>query len=899
MPIHFNQPCRFCRFILYACVFAFGMTFGLSVMWRPCFLVTFYAIWEEDETISCVVMRHPSFWQDSWKRDRVFAMPEPSGARSDRRYVLMMFPYPSGLLHVGHVRNYVMGDVLARYHRAQGRHVFHPMGWDAFGLPAENAALQHGVHPSAWTEANRAQMRQQLEALGISYAWDQELSTCHVSYYHQQQKLFLDFYQAGWVFRKSSPVNWDPIEQTVLANEQVVDGKGWRSGAPVETRQLEQWFFKITDFAQALLDSLETLDQWPESVKQMQKHWIGRSEGVLIPFVCAETQETLPVFTTRPDTLFGASFCAISPDHPWVKTLAPSVELEAFLAQCRQTACDQATLDTQEKLGFFTGLHMRHPFLPDQTLPLYIANFVLMDYGTGAIYGCPAHDKRDFDFAKKYHLPIRPVIAPQGQEAPEEGPWTGDGTLINSGFLNGLSVQEAIQKATDHLVAQGAERKVLYALRDWGVSRQRYWGCPIPMIHCESCGWVPVPQSDLPVQLPEDVCFNEPGNPLEKHPTWKHVPCPTCGKPAERATDTLDTFVDSSWYFARFCDAHNRQEPFQKERVAPWFPVDHYIGGIEHAILHLLYARFFSHALHRLGYLPEKEPFKHLFTQGMVCHETYQKTSGEWLFPEEVMQKEGVWVTRSTQEPVTVGPIIKMSKSKRNVVGIESMIERYGVDALRLFILSDSPPDKDFAWTEVGIQGAARFVDRLMAFFEASWPTLCESASLSERPPLPWEYRLAKLLESIDLSIQRLSLNVYVAQLRTYVREMRDAWQANSACPRTQWALREAWLILVRIMAPVMPHTAETLWECMGQKAYVHQNPWPQPDPALLQGQTIQIALQIQGKTRGQLDVPQGASQDLVLSLALAHPACRAHGFHGASDVKRIIFVLDRVINLI
>jgi len=608
-------------------------------------------------------------WRKRWKDEDVFR------ARIDRTkpkyYVLEMFPYPSGKIHIGHGRNYVMGDVVARYKRMAGFNVLHPFGWDAFGLPAENAAMERKVHPAAWTRQNIAAMKDQLDLLGLSIDWSREFATCEPSYFKHQQRMFLDFLKLGLAYRKESAVNWDPVEHTVLANEQVVDGRGWRSGALVEKKKLTQWFFRITHFAEELLADLATLDRWPEKVRAMQANWIGRSEGASVRFALTSTpaeNDSVEVYTTRPDTLFGASFIAIAADHPLAAAAAKTdPALSGFIDDCRRQGTTEAAIETAEKMGFNTGICAVHPFDPNWTLPVYVANFVLMDYGTGAIFGCPAHDQRDLDFARKYGLPVKPVVIPADEDADSfhvgADAWTGDGRLAHSGFLDGLDPATARTRAITELEKRGAGTgQVNWRLRDWGVSRQRYWGCPIPIIHCESCGPVGVPVDQLPVVLPEDVTFDAPGNPLDRHPTWKHVACPSCGKPARRETDTMDTFVDSSWYFARFCDATPVDEPTNPEATDYWLPVDQYIGGIEHAILHLLYSRFFVRAMKAAGHLNLSEPFAGLFTQGMITHETYRDAAGKWLAPEDIEKRDGVWMTRGSNQPVTVGPPEKMSK---------------------------------------------------------------------------------------------------------------------------------------------------------------------------------------------------------------------------------------------
>ena len=659
-------------------------------------------------------------WQDRWDAEKCFAADNVS--EKPKYYVLEMFPYPSGRIHMGHVRNYTLGDVVARYRRAQGYNVLHPMGWDAFGLPAENAAIERGAHPGSWTTENIASMRTQLRGMGLSYDWDRELATCTPDYYQHEQKMFLRFLEKGLAYRKESWVNWDPVENTVLANEQVVDGRGWRSGAPVERRLLAQWFLKITEYADDLLAAIDGLDRWPDRVRLMQGNWIGKSEGAEVTFSLTQDgpggTDGISVFTTRPDTLYGASFIAIAANHPLAVSIAETnSEAADFLAECARLGTSEAAVETAEKRGYHTGFHVQHPLVADCQLPVYIANFVLMEYGTGAIFGCPAHDQRDLDFANAYDLPVLPVVLPDDADAADfvitDTAYTGPGLLFNSGDWNGLSVEAGKRAAIDALQAKSAGNgRTTYRLRDWGVARQRYWGCPIPIIHCEKCGMVAVPDTDLPVELPEDVDFDTPGNPLSNHPSWKHTDCPTCGGPAIREQDTFDTFFESSWYFLRFADPHH-PDGFSRDAAAYWMPVDQYIGGVEHAVLHLLYSRFFMRALRDVGYLDLDEPFAGLMTQGMVCHQTFQADDGKWLFPTEVERDGDDWRHRETGKAVTAGRIEKMSKSKRNVVDPELIISDYGADTARLFMMSDSPPERDMEWTESGAEGAARFLRRL------------------------------------------------------------------------------------------------------------------------------------------------------------------------------------------
>ncbi len=824
-------------------------------------------------------------WQAAWEKADCFRAGGRPGA--PRSYILEMFPYPSGRIHMGHVRNYTMGDVLARARRMQGHDVLHPMGWDAFGMPAENAAMASGVHPSAWTRANIAAMRRQLKRLGLAIDWSREFATCDPDYYGQEQALFLDLFEAGLVVRKEGWVNWDPVDQTVLANEQVIDGRGWRSGALVERRKLAQWYLRITAFADALADALPGLSGWPERVRLMQENWIGRSRGLRLRFDLVEPPPGVPaafeVFTTRPDTLFGAAFAAVAIDHPLAEAVAArSGEAAAFIAACRRSGTSEAELETGEKLGFDTGLAVVHPLVPGRRLPVFIANFVLMDYGTGAIFGCPAHDQRDLDFARKYGLPVlRVVEGPDGDRGPiGETAWTGPGRLIQSGFLDGLEVHEAQAAVIARAEAEGWGRaETVFRLRDWGVSRQRYWGTPIPIIHCPDCGPVPVPRSDLPVRLPEDVAFDRPGNPLERHTAWRCVPCPRCGRPAERETDTLDTFVDSSWYFLRFAGPA-ADAPFDREEAERWLPVTHYIGGIEHAILHLLYARFFTRALHRIGRIGLTEPFAGLFTQGMVTHETYRSASGAWLEPAAVERRGTELVERATGQPVTVGRLEKMSKSRKNVVDPDAIIDRYGADAVRWFMLSDSPPERDLAWSLSGIEGAARFVQRL-------W-------RIAGLPPGAGEDRallrlMHRTIDGITRELDRLQFNKAVA------RAFELANAIERAGPSATRA--EAVRTLILLVAPMVPHVAEEAWARIGGEGLVADAPWPVADPALLADETVTWAVQVNGRLRDTLVLERGLDRAEVEARALALPSVQR--FTGGRAPRRVILVPDRLVNIL
>ncbi|HVJ53659.1 MAG TPA: leucine--tRNA ligase [Aliidongia sp.] len=833
-------------------------------------------------------------WRKTWREARSFAaVTDPS---RPKYYVLEMFPYPSGKLHVGHARNYTMGDVLTRFKRARGFNVMHPMGWDAFGLPAENAAIASGIHPAKWTYENIATMRGQLQMMGLAYDWDREIATCHPGYYRHEQKMFLDFLKAGLAYRKESWVNWDPVEHTVLANEQVIEGRGWRSGALVEKRLLSQWFLKITDFADDLLDGIETLDRWPDRVRVMQANWIGRSEGARVLFELQGerfTGETLEIFTTRPDTLFGASFCAISANHPAARRLGEEDQAVAdFNAECNRMGTSEVAVETAEKMGLRTRLTVRHPLDPSWELPVYIANFVLMEYGTGAIFGCPAHDQRDLDFANKYQLPVRTVVRPADGETPVIGTEafvSQDGILVNSQFLDGLEVPAAKRAVIAKLeeMSRGTGT-IQYRLRDWGVSRQRYWGCPIPVIHCGKCGIVPVPEQDLPVELPEDVSFDQPGNPLDRHPTWKHVRCPQCGGAATRETDTFDTFFESSWYFARFCSPRSEQA-FERKDVDYWLPVDQYIGGIEHAVLHLLYSRFFVRALKRCGYLDLEEPFAGLFTQGMVCHESYRDQDGEWLYPEEVVTGEDGVLKDRQGRPVAIGRSEKMSKSKRNTVGLDDICAAYGADTARLFLLSDSPPERDLEWTAAGIEGTWRYVNRIFRLIadHAQGPAAAKSNAVSETRRLTH-----KTIAAVTEDLEQFRFNRGVARLRELSNHLESV--AGTADPAD---LREALETLVLLLGPMMPHLAEELWRMLGHEAMVVDQPWPEADPALVRDDVVTLAVQVNGKLRATLDQPRDVDQNIARAAALALPAVE-RALEG-KPVKKVIIVPNRIVNVV
>jgi len=860
-------------------------------------------------------------WQRVWDERGVFA------TRNDdpraKYYVLEMFPYPSGRIHMGHVRNYTMGDVVARYKRARGFNVLHPMGWDAFGMPAENAAMANKVHPRSWTYENIATMKGQLKSMGLSLDWSREIATCDPAYYKHQQKMFLDFLAAGLVERKHSRVNWDPVDQTVLANEQVIDGRGWRSGALVEQRELFQWFLKITNYSEDLLGALDRLDRWPEKVRLMQKNWIGRSEGLLIRFALdpqtmPASESELEVFTTRPDTLFGARFMAVAPNHPLAAAAATKNEdVAKFIAECMHRGTAQQVIETAEKKGIDTGIRAIHPFDPDVRLPVYVANFILIEYGTGAIFGCPAHDQRDLDFVNKYGLGNTPVVCPPGQDPASfvitDTAYDGDGRMINSRFLDGMTIAEAKEEVARRLEKASlgnrpvAQRQVNFRLRDWGVSRQRYWGCPIPIVHCKTCGTVPVPEQDLPVTLPDDVTFNRPGNPLDHHPTWKHVACPHCGGPAQRETDTMDTFVDSSWYFARFTDPWIASAPTERNAVDAWLPVDQYIGGIEHAILHLLYSRFFARAMKATGHAGIDEPFAGLFTQGMVVHETYRTADGAWAAPAEVKIEQIGEARRAsliaTGAAVEIGPIEKMSKSRRNTVDPDDIIGSFGADTARWFMLSDSPPERDVIWTEEGVQGAWRFLQRL-------WRLVNDAAAIAAAAPKarPGAFSAQAIalrkaahgaLARVSEDIEKLRFNRCVAHIYEFTNVLQAtlADAGGAPAPDLAWAVHEAAEILVQLFHPMMPHLAEECWSALGYRSLLAVQGWPEVEPDLLIESMITLPVQVNGKKRADVTVARDAGNVDIEAAVLALDAVR-RALDGKAP-KKVIVVPQRIVNVV
>jgi leucyl-tRNA synthetase len=882
-------------------------------------------------------------WQEAWNKAGAFtAKRDPL---KPKYYVLEMFPYPSGRIHMGHVRNYTMGDVVARHKAASGFSVLHPMGWDAFGMPAENAAMERGGHPKDWTKANIDVMKEQMTPLGLSIDWSRELATCDPEYYGQQQAMFIDMMEAGLVYRKAAVVNWDPVDMTVLANEQVIDGKGWRSGAAVERRELTQWFFKISDYSEELLSALDGLTNWPEKVRLMQANWIGKSRGLQFAFDMVGAPagfETLEVYTTRPDTLMGASFAAISPDHPLAKVLEAEPKVAAFLTEARKGGTTAEALETAEKIGMDTGIRVKHPLDPAWELPVWIANFILMDYGTGAIFGCPAHDQRDFDFATKYGLPIKPVFVAEGAEdaplAEAFVPMKSERVRYVRGF-SGADVQtgdEGVAAAIAHAEAQGYGKGVTkFRLRDWGVSRQRYWGCPIPVIHCATCGVVPEAKANLPIELPYDVTFDIPGNPLDRHPTWRNCQCPKCGADARRETDTMDTFVDSSWYYARFTAPH-ATTPTVMEDAAYWMNVDQYIGGIEHAILHLLYSRFFARAMMKTGHLPQKaiEPFNALFTQGMVTHEIYSveeiveypqaKDTGynlpttrmKWLLPEEVVifNSEGgerralqssvvsgagidqgdsiglnrLWGTRQgVGGRVFITPSAKMSKSKKNVVDPMNIIASFGADTARWFVMSDSPPERDVEWTSSGAEAAFKHLSRVWTLSDRIGQM---PANHQGEGDTDLAKATAKAIDEVTKGIEGFAFNKAIAALYAFTNTIA---RANASTGPMKEAIRT----LAQLMSPMVPHLAEELWAKQGGTGLCAQAPWPKADPALLVDDTVTLPIQINGKRRAEISVPKDMPSAEIEKLALADEDVVR--FLAGQPVKKIIVVPGRIINVV
>ena len=852
-----------------------------------------------------VVEKH---WQNLWDKEKYFE--SKIDYNKKKYYILEMFPYPSGKIHMGHVRNYALGDVIARFKRAQNFNVLHPMGWDAFGLPAENAAIENKTSPSDWTYKNIEEMKRQLKLMGLSIDWGREIATCNKSYFKHQQKLFKFFFENDLVYKKESQVNWDPIEQSVLANEQVIDGKGWRSGSEIERKKLSQWFFKITDFASDLLDGLSELEKWPDKVKLMQENWIGKSIGCELKLDIFDNnlnpvKAKLDIYTTRPDTIFGATFCAISPSHPMLNQISEkSSDLVKFVKKYEAANLNEETIAKTEKEGVKLDYYIKHPLIENKFLPLYVANFILMDYGSGAIYGCPAHDQRDLDFANKYKIEILPVIIPDKENQStykiNEEAYLGDGKLINSDFLNGLSINEAQKKIIDYLESKGVGKsKTNFRLRDWGISRQRYWGCPIPIIYREDGEVICLSDDQLPIELPEDIDLSQSGNPLDNHPTWKYTKCPETGMNALRETDTLDTFVDSAWYFLRFCSPTNEFEPFSEKDINYWMPVDQYVGGVEHAILHLLYSRFFTRALNKNNSLKFNEPFLGLFTQGMVCHETYKSRSGEWLFPHEVYEKDKKYFYNKTNEEIIKGSSESMSKSKKNVIDPENIISEYGADTARLFMLSDSPPDRDINWSIAGINGAWKFTQKF-------WRTVrnCSKVfkiDLSKKPKnfskesIIFRKKVQKLLKAITDSIESFQINVAVAKIHELTSEI-SLYKTYSASD--EWCQKEALNILIKVTEPIMPHLAEECWNKIGHRNSIIEEKWPEVYIDLLSEDECTIIIQINGKKRAEIKAPVDSKEDAVFKSALELVNVKNY-INDKDLILKKIFIPNKILNIV
>ena len=829
-------------------------------------------------------------WQQKWADKQVFKA--KIDYNKPKYYVLEMFPYPSGAIHMGHVRNYTLGDLIARYKKARGFNVLHPMGWDAFGLPAENAAIENKTHPATWTYSNIESMKSQLMQMGLSYDWDRELTTCSPDYYKFEQKMFIDFFKKGIAYKKETLVNWDPIEQTVLANEQVIDGKGWRSGADVEKKRMNGWFFKISDFAEDLLEELKNLENWPDRVKIMQNNWIGKSKGATINFSINNSDQNIEIYTTRPDTIFGATFIAISPLHPLASKIAENDKGALnFINFCQKQSTKEADIEKAEKFGYETTLLVKHPFKEKTKLKLFIANFILMDYGTGAIFGCPAHDQRDYDFAKKYNIDIIPVI-----ETKEKIPYTGDGIHINSKFLNGLDTQSAINSSIKKLEElKIGKETITYRIRDWGVSRQRYWGCPIPIVYCKKCGELPVSEMDLPVKLPDNINFDTKGNPLETHPTWKHTRCPNCKQPAVRETDTFDTFFESSWYFTRFTDL-NPTKAFSQDALNYWMPVDQYIGGVEHAVMHLLYSRFFMRALKSINMVDFSEPFISLQTQGMVCHQTFKtKNSNQWVFPSDVSNNKNEFFHLETNEPVIPGRTEKMSKSKKNVVDPQKIIDSFGADTARFFMLSDSPPDRDMEWSDSGVEGSWRFLNKLWKFVHnlevINVKTSLPSKLSNQNKELLTDLNIA--IQEITKSIESFTFNIAVASIRTLFNKLSSYKVLTDEDNSILLFVTNKLLIMIN---PMVPHIAEELWQTLNNEGMICHANWPVVNEVFLEKNNVKIPIQVNGKMRAIIEVPSDLNKEELEKLALNEK--NVLKFLNGSPKKSII-IPNRIINFV
>ncbi len=838
-------------------------------------------------------------WHNIWEESKTFKVEKIKNKK--KYYCLEMFPYPSGKIHMGHVRNYTLGDVVANYKRLKGFNVLHPMGWDSFGMPAENAAIQNNLHPKEWTNQNISTMKKQLKSLGFSIDWDREISTCDEKYYKHQQKYFIDLFNKGYVYKKESLVNWDPVDQTVLANEQVIDGKGWRSGANVIQKELSQWFFKITKFADELDNSLDNLNNWPEKVKIMQKNWIGKSKGCEIIFQLQNSnkrEEKLKVFTTRPDTIFGASFIAIAVDHPLCKEFSNNKDFIKFKNDCYKTGNTEESLAKTDKIGYKTLYLADHPFIKNKKLPVYVANFVLMEYGYGAIFGCPGHDQRDLDFARKYNLDVLPVILPNNQDEKKfkinKEAYTGEGKIINSDFLNGLSINDGKNEVIKALEKNNQGKgKTTFRLRDWGISRQRYWGCPIPILYREDGKIIPVPEQDLPVKLPDDIDLSKPGNPLELHPTWKHTKCPETGMKALRETDTLDTFVDSSWYFLRFCSSNNKDNGYSIDDVKYWMPVDQYIGGVEHAILHLLYSRFFSRAISQNTDIEIKEPFEGLFTQGMVCHKTYRNKSGEWVFPNDVIEVNGKKIDKNNKEEIVEGPSESMSKSKKNVIDPETVINLYGADSVRWFMLSDSPPERDIQWSDEGISGSYKFMQKIWNISETI-SSLSNDIKLNDDIKNIINKNLNKLIKEVTLAIERFHFNVAVAKFYEFTNILSKLLIKEEIEKKFIQNIFKDFLILI---SPFIPHLASECWEKIDKKSMLLKKEWPQFNESLIKDDMVNIVIQVNGKKRAMIEAKINEKDEKVIQNCLEIDNVKK--FVSGKNILKKVYVKNKLVNFV
>jgi len=838
-------------------------------------------------------------WHNIWEESKTFKVEKIKNKK--KYYCLEMFPYPSGKIHMGHVRNYTLGDVVANYKRLKGFNVLHPMGWDSFGMPAENAAIQNNLHPKEWTNQNISTMKKQLKSLGFSIDWDREISTCDEKYYKHQQKYFIDLFNKGYVYKKESLVNWDPVDQTVLANEQVIDGKGWRSGANVIQKELSQWFFKITKFADELDNSLDNLNNWPEKVKIMQKNWIGKSKGCEIIFQLQNSnkrEEKLKVFTTRPDTIFGASFIAIAVDHPLCKEFSKNKDFIKFKNDCYKTGNTEESLAKTDKIGYKTLYLADHPFIKNKKLPVYVANFVLMEYGYGAIFGCPGHDQRDLDFARKYNLDVLPVILPNNQDEKKfkinKEAYTGEGKIINSDFLNGLSINDGKNEVIKALEKNNQGKgKTTFRLRDWGISRQRYWGCPIPILYREDGKIIPVPEQDLPVKLPDDIDLSKPGNPLELHPTWKHTKCPETGMKALRETDTLDTFVDSSWYFLRFCSSNNKDNGYSIDDVKYWMPVDQYIGGVEHAILHLLYSRFFSRAISQNTDIEIKEPFEGLFTQGMVCHKTYRNKSGEWVFPNDVIEVNGKKIDKNNKEEIVEGPSESMSKSKKNVIDPETVINLYGADSVRWFMLSDSPPERDIQWSDEGISGSYKFMQKIWNISETI-SSLSNDIKLNDDIKNIINKNLNKLIKEVTFAIERFHFNVAVAKFYEFTNILSKLLIKEEIEKKFIQNIFKDFLILI---SPFIPHLASECWEKIDKKSMLLKKEWPQFNESLIKDDMVNIVIQVNGKKRAMIEAKINEKDEKVIQNCLEIDNVKK--FVSGKNILKKVYVKNKLVNFV